>query len=102
MGDKTNLVITTSQALGIPGSEVIGLLGMARKALGFTTSEERMNEAIAEDWLDWVSEAVIDWERWRQAWQAAPQAERPTATDVVNLLTQVKEIFEDTDNLGKL
>ncbi len=101
MGENAELMITAAQVVGIPGSEVVGVLNMARKALGFTTSEERMNQAIQEDWLDWVSENVIEWERWRQAWEEIPKQERPTATDVVNLLGQLRKVFEKTDNHGK-
>jgi hypothetical protein len=96
MADFDELALATTLA-DLSTGGVVSVLAAVGKAIGIKTAEQRLDEIVRQDSWEFVSDAAVDMERFKEAWSGSP----PTPTDVVATVMQAVDIYRRTNNRNK-
>jgi hypothetical protein len=77
------------------------VLASAMKWIGIRTAAQRLDEAVNQDFEDWVTDAVIGWKRFEEQWRAIPEQERPRPSDISAVLEAVQRVYRRTADRKK-
>ena len=82
----------------VTGDPVGGVKALAQ-ALGITTANQRMNAYLQQEFEDWISSIAIELQA--RIEQLEDTASKPTASDVLALVTAVQKVYENTGDQTK-